>query len=276
LVWLATNARAGGHGVIPCTGPDRPANYREAAREAAQISGAGAAIRIQGPALAVPDLRGLIEAECAALNLSTSAVDVILDFHDIAPHAGAITALSAASVLAALGDWREPGLLVFAAGAFPATLAGIQNRARTRITRAEWEAYELLLPRMNEKRHPIFGDYGISHPDLEDFDASVAGGNVPVGARYTIADAWLVWKAGRVRDVGNAAYADVAQWLVNQPEYSRDGYSWGDTYISACADGRTRTAGSAETWRRVGTSHHLALVIDAMLGLRPPANPPAP
>lgn len=275
LVWLAREAHARGLSVIPSTGPHRPAEYRLAAREACAIAGMGAAMRLQGSSLAAPDLRSVISTECEHLQIPVSTVDLILDFHDIPPHAGGATALSAAGVLAGLGDWREPGLLVFAAGAFPTTLGGIPNRFGTRLPRAEWEAYELLLSRLTDARRPIFGDYGVTHPDLEDFDASRAGGSVPVAGRYTAPDAWLIWKEGRIRDVTNNGYHDVANWLVRQPEYSGDGYSWGDSFFKACADRRT-SPGNAETWRKAGTSHHLALVIDAMLGIFPPSSPLVP
>jgi len=45
--------------------------------------------------------------------------------------------------------------------------------------------------------------------------------------------------------------------LLRSPAYSGPQFSWGDRYISDCARGKT-SCGNLTTWRRVGTSHHIA------------------
>jgi hypothetical protein len=131
------------------------------------------------------------------------------------------------------------------------------------IERAEWTAFEDLLTRVSSDLVPLYGDYAISHPDLEDFDASVAGGNVPVAARYTAETHFLVYKEGRVRDVGMAGYAQVAQWISVRPEFSGQGFSWGDDFIENCSSG-TASCGNHEIWRKVGTAHHIAMVLSQL------------
>lgn len=78
--------------------------------------------------------------------------------------------------------------------------------------------------------------------------------------RYTCESAWLVLKGRNVRDHGYEQFHDMCRDLVQRQEYSGRHFSWGDEYIDECAARRV-SKGSLTTWRKVGTSHHLAFVV---------------
>jgi hypothetical protein len=77
--------------------------------------------------------------------------------------------------------------------------------------------------------------------------------------RYTANGSWLVLKGRNLRDYGYEQFHDVCRELVGMAEYSGRDFSWGDGYIDDCANEIVGT-GNLTTWRKVGTSHHIAFV----------------
>lgn len=89
--------------------------------------------------------------------------------------------------------------------------------------------------------------------------------------RYTIAEEYLIVKGAAVRDVkgkggrivrkgrGYDQMRYLCQILITHSNFYGEEFSMGDKYIVDCANGIVST-GTAETWRRVGTNHHLAVV----------------
>ena len=78
--------------------------------------------------------------------------------------------------------------------------------------------------------------------------------------RYTANEYWLVLKGRNLRDHGYEQFHDVCRELIEKLEYSGRSFSWGDGYIDDCANEIAGT-GNLTTWRKVGTSHHLAFVL---------------
>lgn len=115
-------------------------------------------------------------------------------------------------------------------------------------------------------RRPSFGDYGVAYPRTS---APVAFAPAPQ-IRYTTAEAWLILKGRKNNRRGHAQFFDICQQIAQRPEFTPT-LSWGDRQISANAklahveppppDARP---GNATTWRAIGTSHHMALVINRL------------
>ena len=134
---------------------------------------------------------------------------------------------------------------------------GLPPTSVTPIPRIEWTVWRSLIVRSRLPRLPAFGDYAISHPQPSEVDPRIMRPSASI--RYTANDAWLVLKGRNLRDYGYAEFYDVCRDLVARPEYSGPSFSWGDWYIEECANQRVGT-GNLTTWRKVGTSHHLAFV----------------
>ena len=84
--------------------------------------------------------------------------------------------------------------------------------------------------------------------------------------RYTIDESWLVVKGKNLRDYSFSQFYDVCRNLIARPEYCGPAFSWGDWYINECANTR-EGPGNLTTWRKVGTSHHLAFVASQIANL---------
>ncbi len=78
--------------------------------------------------------------------------------------------------------------------------------------------------------------------------------------RYTHDTYWLVPKGRNLREYGFDQFHGVCRALVQRVEYAGPQFSWGDQYIDDCAAERVGP-GNLTTWRKVGTSHHLAFVV---------------
>lgn len=87
--------------------------------------------------------------------------------------------------------------------------------------------------------------------------------NMSGNLRYTINNDFLVYKGINTRRNGFGQMQILCQQLVNSQCYCQPQFSWGDTYINDCATGICST-GNAETWRRVGTNHHIEFIVNQL------------
>jgi len=156
-----------------------------------------------------------------------------------------------------LREWRT---FTVAATSFPQNLTGLPPSDASLIPRQEWNLWtELSRLRIQRiARVPTFGDYAISHPEPAEVDPRIMRPSASV--RYTCDLAWLILKARNLRDHGYEQFHDVCWVLVQRAEYCGRQFSWGDRYIDDCAAERVGT-GNLTTWRKVGTSHHLAFAV---------------
>jgi hypothetical protein len=186
-----------------------------------------------------------------------SKADLLLDLGDIGSDIGRAT-LVARSVLAQaprLRDWRR---LILAAASFPENLSEVGAATTSRLSRVEWQLWTRLKRRGHLQREDlIFGDYAVSHPAPTELDPRTM--RMSASIRYTTPNDWLVLKGRNVRQYGFDQYFELARELVGLPEFSGEGFSWGDRFIQRCARGDAGP-GNATTWRKVGTNHHLTLL----------------
>jgi hypothetical protein len=167
-----------------------------------------------------------------------------------------------------IGAWRS---VTFAAGAFPPSLDAIPSSSTALVPRDDAAAWRSLVARPLP-RVPDFGDYAVQHPGLP---ANVGFGPAPQ-IRYALADDWRIHKGRKTDRRGHAQFFDHCAALVAAGEASPARLSFGDDYVAraaASAPAGARAAvgtGNATTWRTVGTSHHMALVIDRLSSLGVP------
>jgi hypothetical protein len=88
--------------------------------------------------------------------------------------------------------------------------------------------------------------------------------------RYTADEKTLIPRAvGSAMQESDEQYRELCQWIINEPDYAGDSYSWGDEKIADCAAG-VGPPGSQRRWRAAGTSHHIRFVIEQLAALAGP------
>lgn len=153
-------------------------------------------------------------------------------------------------------NWRS---LILTASSFPLDMTGIPPDSHISIPRFEfdlWEAAILASPLVGRK--PKFGDYCIVNPDRPDLDAVTmrAGGKI----RYTTTKTWEIFRGhGLHKGEKYDQYRSLSKKVIESQFFLGADYSWGDNYISNCANGNAKT-GNLTTWISVDVNHHLTLV----------------
>jgi hypothetical protein len=205
-----------------------------------------------------------LEQLLAAIETTPENVDLVVDF-------GAVNETSASfaarigrliiSDLPYLDNWKS---LTVAAGGFPSSLDDVTPESLTEKPRWELTTYGNLRDRLRGRlRVPSFGDYAVAYPRQT---AGVAFAPAPQ-IRYTATEGWLILKGRKNNRRGHAQFMDICETITQHAEYTPD-LSWGDRTIAANAQfahvdplPETARPGNATTWRAIGTSHHLGLVI---------------
>lgn len=237
----------------------------------------GVCVRLQGPDFGRVELGEELEALGASLGIAPKDIDLILDFGAILPGTDQLTFLSAHAALTLLPTPHSWRTVTFAASVFPIDLSLITTvPGDALIPRTEWIVWQRIATAGNGlARIPSFGDYAISHPELREM--TTENPTIPISVRYTTPEAFLVRKEGTMRKLKGAGFLRLAQWLIAHPEYYGASYSVGDALVDEIAGDRTKGKyGNVETWRKIGTSHHLAVVADDMRSLDPTATPVSP
>jgi len=246
---------------IPVIGLDRSehADYLDAVRTAISTDKRGVCIRLLYEDIEVPsDTYSDVEGLLRMLGLSKTNVHLLMDFRSIYQkdlHQLTEMATAFLSNLPRVKDWVT---ITLSSSGFPENLGSVLPRSIEALPRTELDLRDnLILRKRNITRFPTFSDYGICHPDLLDFDPRV---HTPSAAiRYTTERGWLIIKAGSIKKHTLVQFRALSEVLRGRPEYYGDTYSWGDKYISDCADCSVGN-GNLTTWRQVGTNHHITLV----------------
>ena len=265
--YLFDSARSRGLAAIPVVGLLRGADYLDACARMIRQDGRGVCVRIQREDFTdFPDLAGEMRRLLDAIEVSPANADLLLDLRALTPDARRIDAAGALSLMAQIPNVDRWRTFTLAGTSFPENLIGLPPSDCSVVPRHEWGLWRSVLA-AQPSRFPTFGDYAISHPEPSEVDYRVMRPSASV--RYTADGSWLVLKARNLRDHGYEQFHDVCRDLIDRAEYSGSHFSWGDKYIDDCANEIAGT-GNLTTWRKVGTSHHLAFV------LRGIANAPEP
>lgn len=208
-----------------------------------------------------------IDGLLAGLECQPESVDLVLDFGAINETSAAFAARIGRLVIADLpylDSWKS---LTVAAGGFPSNLDDVAPGSPTEKPRWELTTFGNLRSRLQGRsRLPSFGDYGVAYPRQT---APVAFAPAPQ-LRYTAAEAWLILKGRKNNRRGHAQFLDICALITQHAEFTRD-LSWGDRQIANNAQYANQEPvpqearpGNATTWRAIGTSHHMALVINRL------------
>lgn len=158
-----------------------------------------------------------------------------------------------------LSRWRS---LIFAGTAIPRSLNAdhFPEESLRRIRRHEWRWWSEL-QKLGISRTPTFSDYAVQNPDR----LSGGGPQTRANIRYSMYDEIIIVRGRSIREVGYGQYRKLCADIIHSNEFFGESFSWGDSYIESCAMGLAPT-GNQSTWRAVGTSHHLQVMIDRLSG----------
>lgn len=251
--------------LIPVTGRDRNNEARQAAIEQANKDQRGLCLRLTDEDLGDPqELRRFFDGVLADLEGRPGDVDIVLDFGPVSPDAAntfKVAVESTIRTLAYVEEWRS---LIFAATAFPENMSPFSADSVNLRERTEWNIWRDLRESDDLPRTPTFGDYVINHPAVPDVDPRFM--RMSANLRYTADEDWIILKGRNVRRHGFEQFNELCKKLVRREEFRGEDFSWGDDYIARCARDE-EGPGNATSWRRVGTTHHLAVVVDQMTSL---------
>jgi hypothetical protein len=265
LTHIFGTAREDGLQLIPVTGLVRGEEYQSSCRDVIAEDARGVCIRLQKEDFEESDdLCAQVAELLNELCVPASAADLVLDLRSLASDEGNILRAAIPILVRSIPDldvWRS---FTLAGTAFPENLIELPPSTFSMIPRLEWIIWRNLIARARIPRLPSFGDYAVASPQPSEVDPRIMRPSASI--RYTTDDAWLIPKARNLRDFGFAQFHDICRNLIGRPEYSGPEFSWGDRYIDECANRRVGT-GNLTTWRKVGTSHHLACVTHQIASL---------
>jgi hypothetical protein len=252
---------------IPVTGISRSPGYQSAVQQVISEQERGVCIRLTADDFEddVEDLDETLQAALAIFDLEPSDADIILDAGSIADASSATVAQlhrAHLDLMPSLAEWRTVTVL---AGAFPRSLAPLERGEWNAHSRNDWRGWRRLVTGGHRPgRLPSFGDYGVAHPDLPPEGRAT----ILAQLRYTTPDSWLIWKGSNVftHPEGYDQFYAICDDIIARPEYRGAAFSQGDTEIQQKAANHD-SPGNAETWRRIGTSHHLETVLDQISNL---------
>ncbi len=231
----------------------------------------GIALRLTREEFESGNLTGGLQAFMAQHGLTPEGTDLIIDLGAVDEMiVDGIAALSAA-FLFDVPDHLRWRTFTISACAFPMSMGVVARNSHNHVERAEWIAWRdhlharrSLLPRL-----ATFSDCAIQHPKgVEDFDFRTM--QVSASIRYAMSDDWLLIKGESTRvtrpGVQFPALATKLVYGQLRSSFSGSAHCEGCKSMKAAAD-RAAGFGSAEAWRRLGTIHHISLVMHGLAAL---------
>lgn len=173
--------------------------------------------------------------------------------------------------LADVPDHRRWRTFTLSACAFPISMGGLDRHSHDFVRREEWMAWrdQLHARRNSLPRLPTFSDCAIQHPaGVEGFDPRTM--QVSASIRYTREDDWLLIKGASTRfTLPSEQFPTLATKLVYghlKSSFAGPTHCGGCESIQGAANGADGL-GSAAVWRRLGTIHHISMVMQGIASL---------
>ncbi|REJ92304.1 MAG: hypothetical protein DWQ34_13260 [Planctomycetota bacterium] len=255
-----------GQFAIPVTGTARSPGYQAAVAAIVAEQQRGFAIRLVPEDFEDEDELGdALEALVELIGASHTDVDVVIDADTVASMSTAAVAQMHRANIAILPHIEQWRTLTVVAGAFPMSLSPLTRDMWNSETRVDWHGWRRVIERPRGiGRLPTYGDYTIAHPDLP----PTGRATILAQLRYTSPDEFLIWKGHNVFTHADkfTQFFDICADLIQMPEYAGQAFSHGDAEIYEKATTRD-SPGNAETWRKIGTNHHIETVKDQIANL---------
>ena len=249
-----------GMATIPVVGIQRSSGYLSAVRDVVRRDKRGACIRVDNNDLENPGtLSNGLNDLLTYLGLKREQCDLIFDLKALSPETRGPLVFAMNTILSLLPGIEQWRTLTLAGSSFPDSMMDVPQNTFHQLPRVEWEIWSAIATRGGVPRVPTYGDYAVSSPSAggEGIDPRMM--RMSANLRYTLDNTWLLLKGRNVRDHGFEQFRDLCRMLVESDHYKGQDFSWGDHYIHGAAL-NAQGPGNASTWRKVGTSHHLAMV----------------
>ena len=253
-----------GQFAIPVTGLARSPGYQSAIQQVVSEQENGLMIRLTPDDFEDADeLETTLETIPGFYDLDTDQIDLLIDVGSTGnSSAGTVAQIYRADIdlIPNLDQWRT---LTVAGSAFPLSLAPLVRDQWNPALRQEWRGWrQLVTGQHRPNRLPAFGDYAIAHPALPPQGRAT----ILAQLRYATPDSWIIWKGRNAITEGYDQFFAICASLVNRPEYRGPQFSWGDGEIEQKA-ANVGSSGNAETWRKIGTNHHIETVLEQLANL---------
>ncbi|GIO06233.1 hypothetical protein J31TS6_22610 [Brevibacillus reuszeri] len=261
--YVVNDIEQNGTPVVPVTGYGRDEEFHQAIKNTISNFGNGVCVRLEEDDF--DDLTNRLEWILQYYDIQLNEIDLVVDFKYVRPEDEKKTLRYLIGALVSLPNINEWRTLTITSTSVPEDLRDIKTGTDGSINRVEWAIYQSILDQ-KLSRFPAFGDYVISNPTYLNLDPRVI--QIAAGIRYTIEDKYLIFRGKSVRDKRYGGWKqtrELSQRILASGYFKGQTYSYGDGYIYQCANGGN--TGNAETWRRVGTNHHLTLAITALSNL---------
>lgn len=252
---------------IPVLSFDYPIEYLESLSEKLVTADRGGALRVSF-SMEKTYTKDDYDTLMNRLGMDVENTDLIIDLGSVYKDTPETVYLAYRLLLAEtpyLDKWRN---VVLVASSFPKSVGqSLDKNTKIEFERSEWLAWKKLAKLKNLARVPVFGDYGISHPEIFD-DVDPRHIKISASIRYTLEDKWLLIKGESLRSTkGYSQFHDLADRLIAHAGYHGEKASWGDEFIKKCSDPANTKTGSLTTWRQVGNNQHIELVIKQLANL---------
>ncbi|HZW91395.1 MAG TPA: hypothetical protein VFF64_00315, partial [Candidatus Eremiobacteraceae bacterium] len=213
----------------------------------------------------VDDLEATLDGIPAVFGVERNEIDLLIDLGSVLNvSAGTVAQMYRADIdlIPNLDEWRT---LTVASSAFPLGLTPLVRDQWNPSPRVDWRGWrQLVTGAKRPSRLPAYGDYTIAHPNLPPEGRAT----ILAQLRYATPDTWIIWKGRNVFTDPNGfdQFFAICANLVGRAEYRGADFSWGDAEISQKA-ANAGSSGNAETWRKIGTNHHIETVLEQIANL---------
>ncbi len=266
-VQVFQRAAAAGMVFAPVTGLSRTADVAAALAHQRH----GLVLRLTRDEFERGGLTAAISQFLTTHSLSPEQLDLIVDLGAVDQMVSVGIMALTTVFLAAIpnpGRWKT---LTVSACAFPMSMGDVERHSHSLVEREEWIAWRdgLYIHRNQLPRLPTFSDCGIQHPKgVEDFNPRIMRASATV--RYTLPDEWLLIKGESTK---NTLPSDQFPILATRLVYGHlRNHFMGSAHCQGCvliknAADHAPNLGSPEAWRKLGTIHHMTMVMDGLSGL---------
>lgn len=250
-----------GRYVTPVYGIERNNELWTSLREVVEGFGQGFAFRLHRDDLAddlIDETWGAIIERAAQLGLKEESIDIILDFGSLSELDPVEVREATVSFLSGNPRVRNYRSIVVASSSALRTVSEVEKEGVAEIVREELHLWSDLWNDLPDEVRPVYGDYGIVHPDFSDM-----GPNKYMNAkiRYTVGNKILYFRGhGLLHPQKDfEQYQELAQKVKADARCRSESFSFGDGYLASCAKGHI-SPGAPATWVKADMNHHITYV----------------
>jgi hypothetical protein len=229
--------------------------------------GQGFCIRLKGEDLdsyAIEDTWQQVIERVGMMGLAAGQVDIVIDFGSLANHDIAELHEKVISFLAANQRAHAYRMIIVAGSSALKDVSEVEPDGVQTVVRRELDLWRELRVDLHSALRPVFGDYGVVHPDFSD---AIVSKYINAKIRYTAGPTIRYFRGhGLLHPAKDyAQYRVLAAKVRSSAGFAGASTSFGDQYIDDCASGITATPGSPATWIKADMNTHMSHTVDHLV-----------